>query len=232
MSEEKSKHSVRFPGESSEYREARNRLLDSEVALRRQVESVAEERRRLPLGGITPTDYEFDELPETARQSRSVRISQLFDDGKDSLIIYSFMYGPQMEQACPLCTSILDGLDGQSPHVVERTNFVVVAKSPIERIMEHAKNRGWRHLRLLSSARTTYNRDYHGETEDGGQLPGVNVFTRRDGKIHHFYGTELMHVPAERGQDPRPVDMIWPLWNLLDYTPEGRGETWRPELTY
>ena len=95
-----------------------------------------------------------------------------------------------------------------------------------------ARERGWNHLRILSSADNTYNRDYFGEDEKGNQRPSLNVFTRRDGKIHHFYHTELMFVPSEPGQDGRHVDMIWPIWNMFDYTPEGRGANWYPRLQY
>jgi predicted dithiol-disulfide oxidoreductase (DUF899 family) len=130
----------------------------------------------------------FDE-----RGGKKTRLSELFSDGKDSLIIYSFMSGPEMKAPCPSCTSILDGLDGQSIHVTQMANFAVVAKSPIDRIMQFAKGRGWRNLRLLSSAGNSYNHDYQGG---------------------------------------RHVDMVWPLWNLLDYTPSGRGGKWNPKLTY
>jgi len=219
--------SVRFPGESEAYRAARADLLKSEIDLRRQIESVAAKRRTLPLGGEVPQDYTFDDA-----DGKGVRLSDLFAPGKDTLIIYSFMFGPKMADACPSCTSILDGLDGQAPHVTQRVNLVVVAKSPIERITKFARGRGWRNLRLLSSANNTYNRDYHAENEKGGQMPVLNVFVRRDGRIHHFYSTELLYVPPEPGQDGRHVDMIWPLWNLFDVTPEGRGETWHPRLKY
>ncbi|MGZ8797904.1 MAG: DUF899 family protein [Thermoanaerobaculia bacterium] len=219
--------SVRFPGESEAYRAAREDLLKSEIDLRRQIESVAAKRRTLPLGGEVPQDYTFEDA-----DGKKVLLSELFAPGKDTLIVYSFMFGPQMADACPSCTSILDGLDGQAPHVTQRVNLVVVAKSPIERITKFARGRGWRNLRLLSSANNTYNRDYHAENEKGGQMPVLNVFVRRDGRIHHFYGTELLYVPPEPGQDGRHVDMIWPLWNLFDVTPEGRGETWQPRLKY
>jgi predicted dithiol-disulfide oxidoreductase (DUF899 family) len=116
--------------------------------------------------------------------------------------------------------------------MIQRVNFAVVAKSPISRIMQFAKPRGWRNLRLLSSADNTYNHDYHAESPEGNQLPALNVFVRRDGEIHHFYNTELLYVPSEPGQDGRHVDMIWPLWNLFDFTPEGRGEKWYPRLSY
>jgi predicted dithiol-disulfide oxidoreductase (DUF899 family) len=227
-----SRHSVRFPGETENYRAARNQLLDAEVDLRRQLESVAAQRRKLPLGGEPPEDYIFEEASGDPSGATSVRLSQLFSPGKDSLIIYSFMYGPEMADACPACTSILDGLDGEAPHVSDRVNLAVVAKSPIQRILGHASRRGWRRLRLLSSAGCTYNRDYHAETANGEQIPAVNVFVRRGGKIHHVYNTELLYAPFEPGQDGRHVDLVWPIWNLFDLTPEGRGEKWHPRLSY
>jgi predicted dithiol-disulfide oxidoreductase (DUF899 family) len=229
-----SQHKVRFPGESDSYRAARDELLAAETELRRTVESVAAQRRKLPLGGEIPQDYIFDELigANGVGKKRQVRMSDLFADGKDTLILYSFMYGPEMARPCPLCTSIIDALDGEAPHVVQRVNLAVVAKSPIERIAEFAAERGWRRLRLLSSEGNTYNRDYQGETATGDQMPALNVFVRRDDKIYHSYCTELLFTPAEPGQDGRHVDMIWPLWNLLDVTPEGRGQKWSPKLTY
>ena len=218
-------HTTRFPGEKTAYRAARDKLLKEELKLRRQIEAVAVMRRRLPLGGALKEDYVFDD-------GGAVRFSELFAGGKDTLLVYSFMFGPQMKAACTSCTSILDGLDGQAPHVTQRVNMVVVAKSPIDRIRDYASGRGWRNLRLLSSAGNTYNHDYHGETEDGGQIPTMNVFTRRKGRIYHSWSSELLFVPFDRGQDGRHVDLIWPLWNLFDLTPEGRGTTWHPKLRY
>ena len=226
-----SKHSVRFPGESEGYRAARNELLEAEIQLRRNIEAVAAQRRDLPLGGKVPEDYVFDEAaPGSAEQK--VRLSELFADGKDTLIVYSFMYGPKMAQPCVSCTSILDALDGEAPHVMQRINLAVVAKSPISRIMGFKTERGWRNLRLLSSAGNTYNHDYHAESPEGDQWPALNVFVRRNGAIHHFYSTELLYAPFEPGQDGRHVDLIWPLWNLFDLTPDGRGEKWYPRLSY
>lgn len=115
---------------------------------------------------------------------------------------------------------------------MDRMNFAVVAKSPIERIMKFARSRDWRHLPLHSSSKNSYNADYHVETADGDQLPSATVFVRRDGRIHHFYSTELIHTRPDPGEDPRPVDLIWPLWNLFDMTPGGRGVGWYPKLKY
>lgn len=222
-----SHHTVRFPNESDAYRDARDELLTAEIALKRQIEEVAAQRRRLPLGGEVPEDYEFDEVG-----GGSVRLSQLFADGKDTLMLYSFMYGPEMKAPCVMCTSILDALDGESPHVVQRVNFAVVAKSPAERIEQFARPRGWRNLRLLSSSRNTYNHDYQGEDAKGAQMPSMNVFVRRDGRIHHFWHSELLFSAWERGEDGRHVDLIWPLWNMFDMTPDGRGTHWYPRLRY
>jgi len=228
-------HSIRFPGESAAYREARNKLLEAEIALRSQIEEVAALRRQLPPGGPVPEDYLFEEGAADINDSqtaRKTRLSELFDPGKDTLIIYSYMFGPNMKSACTSCTSILDGLNGTAPHVRNKVSFAVVAKSGLERIRELARGRGWKNLRLLSSANNTYNHDYQGETASGDQLPSLNVFTRSDGKIQHFYHTELLFAPKEPGQDGRHLDMIWPLWNLFDYTPEGRGTNWHPKLNY
>jgi predicted dithiol-disulfide oxidoreductase (DUF899 family) len=217
---------TRFPGESAAYREARERLLQSERALRRQVEQVAAERRALPPGGPLPQDYVFHEGDD----GRAVSFSDLFGR-HGTLLVYSYMFGPSMKQPCASCTSILDALDGQVAHVTQRAALVAVAQSPIARILGFARPRGWRNLRLLSAAGTTYQRDYLGEGETGDQFPMLNVFRRDGGLIRHVWGTELLFAPPEPGQDPRHADAVWPLWNLLDLTPEGRG-AFRPSLTY
>lgn len=228
-------HSYRFPGESSAYRSARNELLRAEMDLRRKVEEVAALRRKLPLGGRLSQDYIFDEGAPDINDAASIRqtqLSQLFVPGKDTLVLYSYMFGPKMAEPCVSCTSVLDSLNGTAPHASQRVNLAVVAKSPIERVRAFARERGWRNLRLLSSANNTYNHDYLGEGPDGSQWPSLNVFVRRDGAIHHFWHSELLVAPKEPGQDGRHVDMIWPLWNLFDCTPEGRGEKWYPKLRY
>jgi len=216
---------VSFPNETRQYRTARKKLLGAELTLRRQVEKVAALRRKLPVGGDVPQDYVF------TSQQGPLKLSELFERG-NTLVAYSFMYGPQMKNACPMCTSMLDALEGNAQHLAQRTSLVVIAKSPIERIVEYARGRGWRNLRLLSSAGTSYNRDYHGENEKGAQLPMMNVFVKRDGKVRHFYGTELLYAPEDKGQNARHIDLMWPLWNVLDLTPEGRGSDWYPKLSY
>jgi len=229
---------IQFPGESGEYRLARNRLLDAEAELRRAIERVAAQRRALPPGGAVPDDYVFEEAADAGGQ---VRFSELFAPGKDTLVIYSFMFprwsgdtrpGPAEGQTarlplaqtpCPSCTSILDSLDGAAPHLALRLNLVVAAKSDPARIRTFARERGWRHLRLLSSRNNNYNRDYHAEAPDGQQIPILNVFTRDGDGLRHRWATELMFAPRDDAEEPRHVDLIWPIWNVLDMTPGGRG---------
>jgi len=223
-------HGVRFPNEGAKYRSARNELLRAEMELRAQVERVAALRRKLPAGGDVPQDYVFEEAADDGAV-RAVKLSELF--GKhDTLVAYNFMYGPRMDKACPMCTAMLDSLDGSARHLRERIGLVVIAKSPIDRLRAFARERGWRHLRLASSAGNSYNHDYQGESADGSQMPMLNVFVRRNGKIHHFWSSEMLFPPPARGQNHRHVDMIWPLWNVLDTTPQGRGSGWFPQLSY
>src|SRR6185503_524351 len=176
-----------FPNESKDYRAARKKLLQAELELRRKVEAVAAQRRKLPPGGEILEDYVF-EGPDG-----KVKLSQLFRNGN-------------------------------TQHIAQRTNLVVIAKSPLARILDHARTRGWSNLKLLSSEKNDYNRDYHGESADGSQNPILNVFVKDGKKIRHWYATELVFAKPDAGQDPRHIDMMWPLWNLLDFTPEGRGK--------
>ena len=228
-------HEKRFPGESDGYRETRDELLAAEMELRRRLEAVAALRRGLPFGGRLKEDYFFeDSVADSSglEAVKQIRFSELFGVRKNSLIIYSFMYAPEAEYPCPMCTSILDGFNGSAPHVQDRVNLVIVAKAPIQRIRNWASKRGWSNLRMLSSGNNTYNADYFAETADGAQIPAINVFMKTDDGIFHFYNTELLYAPPERGQHPRHADLIWPLWNLFDLTPDGRGMEWFPRFSY
>lgn len=222
----------RFPNETPAYRKARDKLLKAEIGLRRQVEAVAELRRKLPLGGAVSEDFLFDEQADVVGM-RQVRLSELFAPGKDTLLVYSYMYSLAMNNPCPMCTSIIDSLDGAAPHVSQRANIAVVAKSPLPRLLTFARNRGWKNLRFLSSADNSYNRLYHGEDEDGHQLPIMNVFMKKGDTVRHFWASELLFTKADKpGQNQRHVDIFWPLWNLLDLTPQGRGRDWYPRIAY
>jgi predicted dithiol-disulfide oxidoreductase (DUF899 family) len=226
--------STSFPAESAEYRAARDKLLQDEVELRRLTEAVAATRRALPLGGEVLENYTFDaEGPNGA--TSTVTLADLFASGKDTLFIYNMMFprAPDEDLPCPSCTQFLDSFDGVAEHASQRINVAVVVKTTLPRVLAHAKSRGWRHLHILSSAGNTYNRDYHGESDDGAQqLPMLNVFRRDGHTIRHFWGSELLFEPPDPGQDPRHGETIDPLWNLFDLTPEGRGNDWYPDLTY
>lgn len=234
MAATKGRRKTRFPGESTDYRRARNRLLKSEVELRRQIESVAAQRRNLPLGGEVPKDYVFDALAPGEKEIKKVRLSQLFQPGKDTLFLYNFMFPESVDsmKPCPSCTSIIDAVDGAALHVTQRINFVVVAKAPIDKFRTHARKRGWRNALLLSSANNSFNADYRAEGPDGQQFPLAHVFVRRGKKIRHFWSSELWFATPDPNEDMRHVDFMWPMWSILDTTPKGRGKTWGAELEY
>jgi predicted dithiol-disulfide oxidoreductase (DUF899 family) len=212
-----------FPNESAEYRAARNALLVEEIELRRQIERVAAQRRALPAGGEIPKDCEF--VSETG----PARFSSLFG-GKDTLMVYSMMYGPQRKAPCPVCTSFLSSWNGTAVNLRERVAIVVTARSPVERLMEYKKQRGFADLPFLSDMSGEYTRAY--VNPEDADVPGFSVFTRSDGTIRHFYSSEMSGAMADPGQDPRGAPDADPLWLMLDYTPEGRGTDWYPKLDY
>jgi len=216
---------VRFPNESAEYRRAREALLAEEIELRRHIERVAEQRRALPPGGEVKTNYVFE------GENGKVSFTDLFGD-KDSLVIYNYMYGPQRERPCPMCTSLLSAWDGEAPDVQQRVALAIVARSPIARLLAFKRERGWHHLPLYSDISGEFSRDYHALTKDGGDDAAFNVFTRRDGAIRHFWGGEMNGASSDPGQDPRGAPDLMPLWTILDVTPEGRGTDWYPKLNY
>jgi predicted dithiol-disulfide oxidoreductase (DUF899 family) len=217
-------HEHRFPGETDRYRQARDELLRQEIELRRRMEAVAALRRALPTGGEVPHDYVF-----LGEADAPVKLSELFGE-HDTLVLYNFMYGPKMAEPCPMCSSFLDGLEGNAQQIEQRTALAVVARSPYARIREFADRRGWQRLRLYSSAGNDFNKDYFGEDDEGAQQPMLHVFTRIGGPVRHFWSSELHFVPSETAQNERHLDTMWPLWNVLDTTPAGRGESFYPKL--
>jgi predicted dithiol-disulfide oxidoreductase (DUF899 family) len=220
------KNGMRFPNESAEYRQARDALLAEEIELRRHIERVAEQRRALPPGGEVTGKYRF----EGAEGEKS--LEQLFGD-KQTLVTYSYMFGPQRERPCPMCTSLLSSWDGEVPDILQNVALAVIARSPIERLLAFKQERGWHYLPLYSDITSDYTRDYHGVTPDGqNDIPAFNVFTRRDGKIRHFWSGEMGDATSDPGQDPRGAPDLMPLWMIIDATPEGRAPTWYPKLNY
>ena len=217
------RNGVHFPNESAEYRRARNALLAEEIELRRHIERVAEQRRKLPPGGAVTKDYRFQ------GENGPVGFADLFGD-KETLVVYSYMYGPERKRPCPMCTSLMSAWDGEAPDVEQRVAFAMVARSPIERLAAFKQERGWKNLKLYSDASGDYTRDYVSAAD--ADVPAFNVFTRRDGTIRHFWSGEMGSETADPGEDPRGAPDLMPLWIILDSTPEGRGTDWYPKLDY
>ncbi|GGG67235.1 DUF899 family protein [Edaphobacter dinghuensis] len=217
------KNPAHFPNESAEYRAARTALLAEEIELRRHIERVSALRRALPPGGIVPDGYTF--ITESGPRT----FAELFGN-KQTLVLYSYMFGPQRERPCPVCTSLLSAWDGTAPSVSQHTAFGIVARSPIERLLAFKKERGWQNLNLYSDMQGDYTRAY--VSAEDGDAAGINVFTRHNGVIRHFWSGEMGPGTADPGQDPRGAPDIDPLWTLLDLIPEGRPATWYPKLDY
>ncbi len=216
-------NTTHFPNESAAYRKARNALLVEEIELRRHIERVASQRRKLPPGGEIPQDFQF------VSEHGPVRLSGLFGD-KDTLMVYSMMYGVQRKGPCPMCTSFLASWNGTAVNLRERVAIAVTARSPIERLVEYKKQRGFTNLPFVSDMSGEYTRTY--VNADDADVPGLSVFIRRDGIIHHFYSGEMNGAMADPGQDPRGAPDPDPLWLMLDWTPAGRGADWYPKLEY
>ncbi|MFC3078924.1 DUF899 family protein [Phenylobacterium terrae] len=216
---------LRVPNESAEYRAARTALLAEEIELRRHIERVAAQRRALPPGAPVTGDYRF------LGEEGEVDLAGLFQD-KPTLVAYSYMFGPQRERPCPMCTAMLGAWEGNAADIGQRVSLVVIARSPLEKLLAWKRERGWKNLRLYQDLTGAYSRDYFAMPTDGADDSALNVFTRRDGTVRHFWSGEMGDGTADPGQDPRGAPDPTPLWTVLDMTPEGRGRDWYPSLNY
>lgn len=213
-----------YPNDSAEYRKARTALLAEEIELRRHIERVAAQRRALPPGGEA-RGYEFKD-----ENGKTLPMVDLFG-AHDTLVTYFWMYGPERQQACPMCTSFLGAMDTPVRDLVQKVAIAVIGRSPVERQLAFARERGWRNLEFYATVGDDFARDYRGLAPDGNEWPALDVWVKRDGKVFHFWGSELGGT-ADPGEDARGAPDPTPLWNILDLTPAGRGSDWYPKLAY
>jgi len=213
-----------YPNDSTAYREARTALLAEEIELRRHIERVAAQRRALPLGG-EPPDYQFKD-----ENGKKIGLADMFG-AHDTLVSYFWMYGPQRDRPCPMCTAFLGAMDIPVRDISQRVAFAVIGRSPVERQLAFARERGWRNLRFYATVGDDFARDYRGLAPNSDEWPTLDVWVKRDGKVYHFWASELGGT-ADPGQDARGAPDPTPLWNILDLTPAGRGTDWYPKLAY
>lgn len=217
------KNKAHLPNESEAYRRARNDLLVEEIELRRHIEKVAAQRRKLPPGGEVTKNYEF------VGENGPVNFADLFKD-KQSLIVYSYMFGPQRERPCSMCTSFMNGVALKIKDIEQNAAIVFTARSPIDRLIANNRERGWKNMPVFSDMSGDFTRDY--VNKEDADVPGFNVF-HKDGKvIRHFWAAEMSDEMTDPGQDPRGAPDMDPLWNLIDSIPEGRNPKWYPKLEY
>ena len=221
-----------LPNESAEYLRKRDELRLAEIEEMRQRERVAELRRQLPEGTIIQ-DYVFEEGPASLdagdTPTRNVRLSELFTAPDRSVVIYHFMFGKKQTNPCPMCTMWIDGVNGVAHHLAQSIDVAIVAAAGPNALRAHARSRDWNRLRLLSCGDNTFKYDMHSEDREGNQDSTVSVFTRdKDGTLRHFYSAHpsMSHDIKERG-----IDLYCPVYNILDLTPQGRGE-WYADLAY
>jgi predicted dithiol-disulfide oxidoreductase (DUF899 family) len=220
-----------LPNESDHYLAKREELRLAEIELMRQRERVAELRRELPEGAPV-TDYEFQEGSSdlgAGDAPRTVRLSELFSGPNRSLVIYHLMYGKKQTKPCPMCTAFVDGLNGVGEHVAQNADLAIAAAASLPDLRAHARARGWHNLRLLSCGANTFKSDLGSENREGGQDSEISVFTKgTDGAVRHFYSAHpwMSEEIRERG-----IDLLCPLWHVLDLVPQGRG-SWYAKLDY
>ncbi|MBA3667136.1 MAG: DUF899 family protein [Sphingomonas sp.] len=216
---------TRFPNESAEYRKARTALLAEEIELRRQIQRVAKQRRALPPGGET-RNYRF--LDEAGKE---VGLADLFGR-HDTLFTYFWMYGPERERSCPMCTSFVGSLDLPTPDIEQRIAIAIVGRSPVSRQIDFARERGWSHLKFYQTVGDDFAHDYGGLDPEGAENAIITVWQRRGDKVNLFWAAEGGFETADPGFYPHLAPDPTPLWNILDMTPGGRGTDWYPKLAY
>ena len=215
-----------FPGESDEYLRAREALLAEEIEFRRHMTRLTEQRRALPPGPVIEKNYRFKDA-----NGAELGLPDLF--GKhDALVTYFWMFGPQRERPCPMCTNLLGAVNGNAADIKQRVAFKVLGRSPVPRQIAFAQERGWHGLDLLQTIGDDYAKDIGALKSDGSEWAAIIVFKRDGDKVRLFWAAEMMPEMADPGQDPRNAPDLAALWSILDLTPDGRGKDWYPKLSY
>lgn len=214
-----------FPGEDESYTKARKSLLAEEIDLRRKMTRVAKQRRQLPPGPLMK-DYRF-RVADGAERG----LADLFGD-HDTLVTYFWMYGPERQRPCPMCTNWLGAVNGNGTDIKQRVALKILSRSPVERQMAFADERGWRALDFVQTLGDDYARDFRLLNADGSENPALAVFKRNGNGVRLFWKSEMTAEMADPGQDPRDAPDIAALWSILDLTPGGRGTDWYPSLDY
>ncbi|NWK96915.1 DUF899 domain-containing protein [Sphingobium lactosutens] len=214
-----------FPGESDAYRDARTALLVEEIEFRRHMTRLVEQRQALPPGPLIAKDYRFKD-----EQGFEVGLSDLFGD-KNVLVTYYWMYGPERERPCPMCTNWVGSVDGNAADIKQRVAYKILGRSPVERQFAFAQERGWRNTNFIQTIGDDYANDL-GLLQPNGEYPALVVFRKDDDGIRLFWMSEMTGEMADPGQDPRDAPDIASLWSILDLTPEGRPPIWYPKLRY
>jgi predicted dithiol-disulfide oxidoreductase (DUF899 family) len=221
-------------GTQQEWQAERDALLKEEKELTRRSDDLAGKRRELPWVPVNK-DYRFE------TESGSKTLADLFD-GRSQLLVYHFMFGPDWEAGCPVCTSIADTLNPQVPHLKARdATLLLASRAPLEKLLAYRQRMGWG-IDWVSSGGSEFNRDLgflatreeltpflEGPipatveqnarmcgTDAGGYVserPGMSVYALSDGAVYRTY------VTTARG-----LEVAMAYYGLLDRTPKGRAE--------
>jgi predicted dithiol-disulfide oxidoreductase (DUF899 family) len=215
-----------FPGESDAYRDAREALLAEEIEFRRHMTRLTQQRRALPPGPLVEKPYRFKD-----QNGAAVGLIDLFGD-HDTLVTYFWMFGPKRERPCPICTNWLGAVNGNAADIKQRVALKILGRSPVERQLAFAAERGWRHLDFVQTVGDDYANDLGLIDREGYEYAALIVFKRDRDQVQLFWAGEMTKEMADPGQDPRTAPDIASLWSILDCTPDGRGTDWYPKLSY
>lgn len=203
-----------------EWLAARKDLLVKEKAFDHERDKLTECRRKLPMLKVEK-EYVFD------GPVGPIDLRALFQ-GRQQLIVYHFMFEPSRMTGCKHCSCVMDNIAGALVHLTARdTSFAAVSRAPIAKIQAFKRRMGW-DFPWVSSFHNDFNYDFQVTLDSGkgytvhnyrpfdfeGELPGLSVFVSNRGMLLHSYSTYL-----------RGLDILLPMYHLLDRTPLGRQET-------